>query len=343
MSPKDTSRPFDHKTGSITLRPKALKNSPRDYARPDFSASEVSESQQVEIPNTDVLCPDWRRPSQERDDDDTHDDMMPIPSTKTMDEDWKITVQKAFNDVSRTKAPCEIPADEVVQLPNTTSKRIYGKFVEVLHECNPKTPTTIIENMASIFAKSGRMTTDQAQGSYSFEVKAMEMYGLFVPTNFRSKPPFDGNDSNVYHIIHGTTTKGASTILAEELIRPGDFTIHRALAQCGYPSYGYYSAGVEAAKTIRFSNNIEELSRKILKVGKGTLPVQIAGIYTGRFTHSTQNAGGNDEVQRLCGKNGVAKGKEKYTVARSECTTVIGVILYYKNEVDQPARNTETR
>ena len=139
-----------------------------------------------------------------------------------MDEDWKITVQKAFNDVSRTKAPCEIPADEVIQLPNTTSKRIYGKFVEALHECNPKTPTTIIENMASIFAKSGRMTIDQAKGSYSFEVKALEMFGLFVPTNFRSRPPFDGNDSNVYHIIHGTTTKGASTILAEELIRPGD-------------------------------------------------------------------------------------------------------------------------
>ena len=161
----------------------------------------------------------------------------------------------------------------------------------------------------------------------------MQLFGLFVPTNFKARPPFDGNDSNVYHIIHGTTTKGASTILAEELIRPGDFTIHRDLGQCGYPSYGFYSAGEVAVKTVRFSTNIEGLSRKILKIGKGTLPVQIAGIYTGRYTHSNQLAGGNEEVQRLCGKNGVARGKEKYTVARSESTTVIGVILYYKNQI----------
>ena len=106
--------------------------------------------------------------------------------------------------------------------------------------------------------------------------------------------------------------------------------------QCGYPSYGYYSAGEVAAKTIPFSNNIAELSRKILKIGKGTLPVQIAGIYTGRQPHSTQLAGGNEEVQRLCGEHGGARGQEKYTMARSENTTVFGVILYYKNQVTLP-------
>ena len=39
--------------------------------------------------------------------------------------------------------------------------------------------------------------------------------------------------------------------------------MHKDLMQCGYPSYGYYSAGEVAAKTIPFSNNIAELSRKI--------------------------------------------------------------------------------
>ena len=73
-------------------------------------------------------------------------------------------------------------------------------------------------------------------------------------------------------------------------------------------------------------------ARKILRIGKGTLPAKIAGIYTGRHPHSTQLAGGNEEIQRLCGEHGVARGKEKYTVARSESTTVIGVILYYKNQ-----------
>ena len=217
--------------------------------------------------------------------------------------------------------------------PHTTSKRTYRKFREALPEHNPKAPQIVLDNMTSIFAQSGKMDINQATGSYSFEVQSMQCYGLFVPTNFKARPPFDGNDSNVYHIIHGTTTKGASTILAEELIRPGGFTIHRDLALCGYPSYGFHSAGEVAAKTVRFSTNIEELSRKILKIGKGTLPVQIAGIYTGRYAHSLQLASGNEEVQRLRGKHGVARGKEKYTVARSENTTVIGVILYYKNQI----------
>ena len=97
--------------------------------------------------------------------------------------------------------------------------------------------------------------------------------------------------------------------------------------------YGFYLAGESASKNCRFYSNIEEISGKILKIGKGTLPVHIAGIYTGRHQHSNPQAGGNDEVQRLCGKYGVARGKEKYTVARSEHTTVIGTILYYKNQV----------
>ena len=329
-------RPYVSTTGQITLRPKPGRKTYHGWDKPEVSASETApESLQVDIPQVEIEA-DWRRPSQERDEEDEQDDpddLMPIPTHKPMDEDWGISVKKAFDDTSRTKAPCEIPASKAIVLPTTISQRAYNNFAAALREYNPKAPQTVVENMTTIFAQSGKMTPDQAKGSYTFEIKSMELFGLFVPTNFRARPAFDGNDSNVYHIIHGTTTKGASTILAEELIRPGDFTIHRDYAQCQYPSYGFYSAGEIAAKTCRFSSTIEELSRKILKIGKGTLPVQIGGIYTGRYPHSNQQAGGNDEVQRLCGKAGVARGKAKYTVARSENTTVVGVILYYKNQL----------
>ena len=193
--------------------------------------------------------------------------------------------------------------------------------------------------MASIFAHSGKMTKAQAEGSYTFEVPNALGYGLFVPTYFRTKEPFQNNDSNVYHVLHGTTNKGASLILAEELIRPGDFTISRNMANCGYPSYGFYSAGEVAAKTVHFSSSIKELTRKILKIGKGTLPVFIGGIYMGRNQHINQLSGGNEEVQRLCGEHGAARGKEKYLVARSEHTTVHGAVITYKNAI-RPVRYT---
>ena len=68
--------------------------------------------------------------------------------------------------------------------------------------------------MATIFAQSGKMARNQAEGSYTFEVPNSLGYGLFVPTNFQTKEPFQNNDSNVYYFFHGTTNKGASLILA---------------------------------------------------------------------------------------------------------------------------------
>ena len=163
---------------------------------------------------------DWRRPSQERDEETDQDDQMPIPKPKPMDEDWKISVQKAFDDDTRTKAPCEISADLAITLPQTISKRQFATFRDTLRQHNPTTPHTVVDNMTSIFAQSGKMAIGQATGSYSCEVQAMQSFGLFVPTNFKARPPFDGNDSNVYHIFHGTTSKGASTILAEDASFP---------------------------------------------------------------------------------------------------------------------------
>ena len=338
-------------TGPIVLRPKVGRTQSHGWNQPDASASEtVAESPQVEIPQIPPadLEADWRRPSQDREEEETAQedksdgqgmhqndpsDQMMIPKHKSMDEDWGISVKKAFDDTSRTLAPCEIPAEKAVVLPMTISERGYNNFAAILSRQNPKAPRTVVENMTTIFAQSGKMSPEQAKGSYTFEVSALERFGLFVPTCFAEKPPFDGNGTYVYHIIHGTSPKGASTILAEELIRPGDFDIKRDLAKCQYPSYGFYSAGEVASKNCRFHSNIEEISRKILKIGKGGLPVHMAGIYAGRHQHSNPQAGGNDEVQRLCGKYGVARGKEKYTVARSEHTTVIGTILFYKNQV----------
>ena len=344
-------RQYSTGTGQVVLRPKTGRTQSHGWNQPDASASEtIAESPQVEIPQIPPadLEADWRRPSQDREEEeavredkgdekelhpnDPADQMM-IPKHKSMDEDWGISVKKAFDDTSRPLAPCEIPAEKTMVLPTTISERGYNNFAAILSRHNPKAPRTVVENMTTIFAQSGKMNPEQAEGSYTFEVTALERFGLFVPTCFEPKPPFDGNGTYVYHIIHGTSPKGASTILAEEMIRPGDFDIKRDLAKCQYPSYGFYSAGEVATKNCRFHSNIEEISRKILKIGKGTLPVHMAGIYAGRHPHSNPQAGGNDEVQRLCGKYGVARGKEKYTVARSEHTTVIGTILFYKNQV----------
>ena len=121
------------------------------------------------------------------------DDQMPIPKPKPMDEDWKISVQKAFDDVTRAKAPCEISADMAITLPQTISKKQYNNFRDTLRQYNPAAPHIVLDNMTSIFALSGKLAIGQTTGSYSFEVQSMQCFGLFVPTNFKGRPPFDVN------------------------------------------------------------------------------------------------------------------------------------------------------
>ena len=93
--------------------------------------------------------PDWNRSSQERErHDDTEegeDQLIPIPTTRSLEEDWKISVQKAFADFTRTKAPCEISAANTIKLVSNISKRQYGSFVRILSTRNPTTLKKLLE------------------------------------------------------------------------------------------------------------------------------------------------------------------------------------------------------
>ena len=113
------------------------------YPRPQFESSSAwrtpayrehsmseAESAQVDIPPPATLDqPDWARSSQEREqpggEEHEEDQMMPIPKTQSLEADWKLSVQRAFADHTRTKAPCEIPEAHTIRLVQMTSKRQY--------------------------------------------------------------------------------------------------------------------------------------------------------------------------------------------------------------------------
>lgn len=162
----------------------------------------------------------------------------------------------------------------------------------------------------------------------------------------RHRPAFQEDTSNVYHIIPGTTSTGASRILAEELIRPGDFPMHHDPLQSGFPAYGHCSAGQKVEETTQLSHNLKQLTKKILKTSQGSMSAFICGIHSGRHSHPKHSVSSNDEAQFLCGKYGIARGQNNYMVARSEHTTVCGVILTYQNNLDAHApadRSTSPR
>ena len=166
----------------------------------------------VDIPPSDwsQLSPELQEQGQEEGE--------PTPGNRTMGPDRPTMVQKAYEDRSRTKAACELVQAGIMSLAQRVRTEKYETFLHILHSRNPSTPQMILGNMASIFAYSGKMTRTQAAGSYTFKVSDTVGFGLLAPTLFRHKPGFQEDTSNLYYIIHGTTSKGASRILAEELI-----------------------------------------------------------------------------------------------------------------------------
>ena len=163
-----------HTTGTLFKRPLGVlllakarperPRSPEDTAPRGTSASKATKSQKVEIPAvTGLEDVDFRNSSQERDDIKTEqDNVIPIPKAGSMDKNWKISVQKAFADSTRTKAPCEIPVHKAITLCQTINKKGFKSFQKELRAKNPTIPQIVIENVVSIFAQSGKINFQQA-------------------------------------------------------------------------------------------------------------------------------------------------------------------------------------
>ena len=167
-----------------------------------------------------------------------------------------------------------------------------------------------------------------------------EKYETFLRI-LHSRNPND--TSNLYYIIHSTTSKGASRILAEDLIRPGDFSMHQDLHQSGFPTYGHCSTGQQAEEATLPPLKVKQLTKTILRTSQGSMAAFVCGIYAGLHPHQKHRVASIDEAQVLCGKYGIARGLHNTLVARSEHTTVSAVILTYQNNVEastQAARST---
>jgi len=296
----------------------------------------VEESFEMQIPNfIDMPLADWSQLSPEHRDQDQDDDE-PIVQNDTIWQDRQTMVKKAYEDPSRTRATCELDPDGIICLTQKVRTRKFKNFLSILQRRNYGTPRMILGNMASIFAQSGKMTRKLARRSYTFKVSDTCGYGLFVPTLFGQKPGFQDDTSNKYYIIHGTTSTGASRTLAEDLLRPGDFSIHPDhLLQSDFPTYGHCSIGQPAEEATLVPLKVRQLTKKILKTSQGSMSAFVCGTYAGRHPHQKYSVTHPDEAQILCGKFGIAKGPHN-TLARSEHTTISAVILTYQHHREVP-------
>ena len=318
-------------------RTKSRSGTPQPEPEPPQHTDQPFEMQ---IPDyTDIPLTDWSQLSPEHRDQDPDDeaDDEPILQNDSIWQDRQTMVRTAYEDPGRTRAICELGPDDMTRLTQKVRTRKFNTFLNILQKRNYGTPRMILGNMASIFAQSGRMTSKQAKKSYTFKVSDTCGYGLFVPTLFGQKPGFQDDTTYKYYIIHGTTNTGASRTLAENLLRPGDFSILQDhLLQSDFPTYGHCSIGQPAEDTTLAPLNARQLTKKILKTSQGPMAALVCGTYTGRYPHQKFRLDHPDEAQVLCGKFGIAKGPYNTLVARSEHTTINAVILTYQHHRDVP-------
>lgn len=90
---------------------------------------------------------------------------------------------------------------------------------------------------------------EQAKLAKVFKVESLSKHGLYIPTGFQKKAPFEDDPAYNYILLHAGPERALSTALAEELVRPADWPRHSNPAQSDYPNFGYYAVGVECHRT----------------------------------------------------------------------------------------------
>ena len=167
-----------------------------------------------------------------------------------------------------------------------------------------------------------------------------------IPTGFQKKAPFGGSSGYNYFLIHGGPDRALSSALAGETIRPADWTNRHDHQQSDYPNYGFYSVGLECHRIATNSQTVptsilQDLANQILKIGKGTYNYGLIASFSGSHQRKKVLAGGGDQLQMLARDFGVATGREKYFVARSERCTIEGVTAFCENE-EEPEQPSPT-
>lgn len=65
---------------------------------------------------------------------------------------------------------------------------------------------------------------------------------------FTAKEPCGSQDSFPWALIHGTTIKGAQSILSESLFRPADWTWKYDYSPCDMPTFGTFGMGMQVGR-----------------------------------------------------------------------------------------------
>ena len=245
---------------------------------------------------------------------------------------------EAANDPHRVRCLTELDPSHTVPLRMTLTqpeKLLFNNFVDEMFAqlAQPyrttnndlifiKASQATVINIAKAFAQSRLLDIELARRTRAFYVEPENLLTITVPTGLPKKPIYRGEHAGTYLIYHKTSWESVAKILAEDCIRPATWTKNEAGYPTQYPCYGFFGMSSEIADIDELQPYAVKLcTSQLYKIGKGQNPSGLLAIC--RSPKCTRAlAGGNDQIQRLCNLQGIAKGKDNATAMNSSAASI---------------------
>ena len=244
----------------------------------------------------------------------------------------------AAEDPQRVRCLTELDRDHIVSLRtelDQPTKILFNNFVDEMFNQLAKPYRTInndlifikasqatVMNIAKAFAQARLLDLSLARRTQAFYVEPENLLTITVPTGLPKKPIYRVEHAGTYLSYHKTSWESVAKILAEDCIRPASWPKNEAGIPTQYPCYGFFGMSSEIADIDDLpAYSVKLCTSQLYKIGKGQNPSGLLAICRSPKCMRAQS-GGNDQIQRLCALQGIARGKDGATAMNSSCASV---------------------
>ena len=283
------------------------------------------------------LCPVNYRIANGDSDDSDQEEHFSIGNYEPGDIDVE-GMKTAADDPERVPCVAELDPTHSIQLRTTLdppTRLLCNNFIDEMFtqlakpyvtESNEtvyiKASRATVTNIAKCFAQARLLDISLAKRTRGYFVEPECLLTITVPTGLPPKDTFKGEFAGAYVSYHKTSWESVAKILAENCVRPASWTKNEAGIPMQYPCYGFfgYSSEIVDPDDLKLWP-IRVCTSNLYKIGKGQNPSGIlATCRTPKLIRA--QSGGNDQIQRLCALQGIAKGKDGATAMNSKCASV---------------------
>ena len=364
----------DHHPSKTTSRSVRLIPNPRGSTPYDAFSEKTKERHPLSRPHRrqhrDMDVRQWREEEQP---EEPSESATPAQSTQdyqnraeaAQEANYRKQILKAKEDGRRCRAPCELREKDLPQLQGLPPRSHIQWFQGIIqqktenHKNNQPTgfkkfafDPALVEHTAAILGEVGLLKKIKEEDIFIGKLhqsggkrKTTKYWaiGIALPEPKKPRPTFKhknaaSNGNYTYTWCHSTTNTGAARILAENLVRPSNWSYDEDTPPTDFPSYGFFGFGNGGSWSMQKAMDIA--GNNCYKGKINCLQWIISGCIRCDDDRAVYESGGNWDLQIGCAHHGVAHNKKsKYWTFNSNHAN-IRALLKLQEHFDVPLDDT---